>query len=283
MIKINPFLIGEIGINHNGSIDIAKKLITMAKDLGLDAVKFQKRDCEICIPNKQREKLKDTPWGTMTYFNYKKKIEFGLKEYKEIDNFCKSKKIEWFASAWDINSINFLKQFKLRYNKIPSALINNIKLVTEVARQKKKTFISTGGADLIQIKKIVKIFKAYNCPYVLLHCVAIYPAKDEFLNLSYINFLKEKFGNDIVGYSGHESTVLPTLIAMSYGAVAIERHITLDRAMWGTDQSASLSKQGIETIVAAKQRIHLIRGNDFKTKKKYLKLEHEKLKSMKYW
>jgi N-acetylneuraminate synthase len=155
--------------------------------------------------------------------------------------------------------------------------------VTEVARQKKKTFISTGGADLIQIKKIVKIFKAYNCPYVLMHCVAIYPAKDEFLNLSYINFLKEKFGNDIVGYSGHESTVLPTLIAMSYGAVAIERHITLDRAMWGTDQSASLSKQGIETIVAAKQRIHLIRGNNFKTKKKYLKLEHEKLKSMKYW
>jgi N-acetylneuraminate synthase len=283
MINKEPFLIGEIGINHNGSINIAKKLITLAKNSGLDAVKFQKRDCDICVPKEQREKLKDTPWGTMTYFDYKKKIEFGLKEYKEIDKFCKSKKIEWFASAWDINSLNFLKKFRLRYNKIPSALISNTELIIEVAKQKKKTFISTGGADLIQIKKIVNIFKKYKCPYVLMHCVAIYPAEDEILNLSYIDILKKNFGNYKVGYSGHESTVLPTLIAMSMGAVAIERHITLDRAMWGTDQSASLSRPGMEGLVAAKQRMKLILGNKFKTKKKYLKIEEKKLKTMKYW
>lgn len=283
MIDLKPFLIGEIGINHNGSMNIAKKLIILAKNSGLDAVKFQKRDCNLCIPMEQRKKLKDTPWGTMTYFDYKKKIEFGFEEYNEINKFCKSKGIEWFASAWDINSLNFLKKFKLRYNKIPSAILGNVKLVIEVAKQRKKTFISTAGASLDQIKKIVKIFKKYNCPYIIMHCVAIYPASDEILNLSYIDVLKKTFGNNKVGYSGHESTVLPSLIAMSLGAVAIERHITLDRAMWGTDQSASLSKPGIESLVAAKERLNLILGNQHTTKKKYLSLEEKKLKTMKYW
>ena len=154
-----PFLIAEIGINHNGSIEIAKKLIDLAKKYEFDAVKFQKRDLNIVVPEKQKNIVRTTPWGEMTYFNYKKKIEFGYKEYKQIDNYCKKLRIKWFASPWDVNSSNFLKKFKLKYNKIASAMITNIKLLENVAKQKKITFISTGMSEMKDITKAVKIFK----------------------------------------------------------------------------------------------------------------------------
>jgi N-acetylneuraminate synthase len=282
-MRKKPFLIGEIGINHNGSLALAKKIISIAKHYGFDSVKFQKRDPDICVPDDQKNKIKETPWGEMTYLEYKKKIEFGLKEYKEIKKFCKKKKIEVFASAWDINSLTFLKKLNFNYNKIPSALLTNFDLIKEVAKERKKTFISTGGADLSLVDKVIKIFKKNSCPYIIMHCVSIYPAADEMLNLNYIKVLQKKYGINNVGYSGHESTVLPSIAAMVLGATAIERHITTDRTLWGTDQASSLSPSGMNSLISSGERLYTILGKSEITKKKYLNLEKQKLKTMIYW
>ncbi len=280
--KINykkPFLIAEIGINHNGSIKLAKKLIDLAKETGFDAVKFQKRNPDISTPKRQKLKIRNTPWGDITYLDYKKKIEFGIKEFKEIDSYCKRVKIKWFASAWDLDSQKFLKRFKLKYNKVASAMLTNYELVAEIAKEKKLTFISTGMSSIKEIEKTIKIFKNNKCKYILMHCVSNYPCPEEKLNLNTIVTLKNRFKCDI-GYSGHESTVSPTVLAYCLGARYIERHITLDRSMWGTDQAASLSKDGMLNLVRILKKAPLIMGDGNKN----ISMEEKKmLKKFKYW
>ena len=274
-----PYLIAEIGINHNGSIKLAKKLIDLAKKYNFDAVKFQKRNPEISTPNIQKDQIRNTPWGTMTYLNYKKKIEFGIKEFNEIDKYCRKIKIEWFCSPWDIDSVKFLKKFKLKKNKIASAMITNLNLLEAVAKEKKFTLISTGMSSMKDISNAIKIFKKNKCKFALMHCVSTYPCPEEDLNLSMIKTLKNKFKCD-VGYSGHESSVSPSIAAWVLGANYIERHITLDRSMYGTDQSASLSEQGMSQISNILFRMPNILGNGIK---KITADEKKLIKKFKYW
>ena len=274
-----PFLIAEIGINHNGSIQLAKKLIDLAKNYGFDAVKFQKRNPDVSTPDYLKDTIRSTPWGEITYLKYKKKIEFGYKEFKEIDKYCKKKKIIWFASAWDIESQKFLNKFNLKYNKVASAMLTNFKLIEEIAKERRKTLISTGLATLKDIEKCVKIFKKAKCKFVLMHCVSAYPCPPEKLNLNTIISLKKKFKCEI-GYSGHETSVSPTILAYYLGAKYIERHITLDRSMWGTDQSASLSEPGIKNLTNIINKTKKIFGNG---KKVFSKDEKNLLKKFKYW
>ena len=219
-----PFLIAEIGINHNGSIKLAKKLIDLAKKYNFNSVKFQKRDPDICVPEEEKNRIRNTPWGDITYLEYKRKIEFGEKEFREIDNYCKKIKIDWFCSPWDLNSLKFLKKFKTKYNKVASAMITNENLIELIAKEKKLTFISTGMSEMSNINKAVKIFKRNKCNFVLMHCVSTYPTAEKDLNLSLIPVLSNKFKCKI-GYSGHESTVSPSVAAWFLGADYIERHI----------------------------------------------------------
>jgi N-acetylneuraminate synthase len=274
-----PFLIAEVGINHNGSVKIAKKLIDLAKKYQFDAVKFQKRNPDICVPENLKHQMRESPWGYISYLNYKKKIEFGYKEFKQIDDYCKIKKIKWFASPWDIDSLNFLKKFRCKYNKIASAMLTNKKLLEKVALEKKHTFISVGMAKEKDIKYAIKIFRNLKCKFTLLYCVSSYPAEEKDLNLLSIPYLKTKFGCD-VGYSGHESSVSPSVTAYLLGATVIERHITLDRAMWGTDQAASLSEEGIKTLTQSILKIPSILGKENFSKSKK---EMDLLKKFKYW
>ena len=274
-----PFLIAEIGINHNGSVKLAKKLIDLAKDSGFDAVKFQKRNPDISTPESQKSKIRNTPWGDITYIDYKKKIEFGQKEYKEIDKYCKKLKIIWFASAWDIESLKFLKKFKSKYNKVASAMLTNLDLVEKIAKEKKLTFISTGMSTIQDIQKTINIFKKNKCKFVLMHCVSQYPCPDEKLNLKMIQTLKEKFKCD-VGYSGHETTGSPSIFAYFLGANYIERHITLDRSMWGTDQAASLSKDGMINLTKILKKSFNTVGDG---RKNISREEKKMLKKFKYW
>ena len=279
MIAKKIFLIGEIGINHNGSIKKAKELILLAKKVGFDAVKFQKRTPEITTPKEKAHIERDTPWGKMTYLDYKKKIEFGKKEFDEINKFCKKLKILWFASPWDLESNNFLNKYKLKYNKIASPMLTNIKLLNAVAKQKRFTFISTGMSKMSDVEKAVKIFRKYKCKFNLMHCVSSYPCADEDLNLRLIQTYKKKFKVD-VGYSGHEKSVSPSLMAACLGATSIERHITLDRTMWGTDHAASLEENGMKNLVEFIRKFEKSLGDG---KKKFLKSEKLKLKENKYW
>lgn len=273
------FLIGEIGINHNGDIKIAKELIKKSKLAGFDAVKFQKRNPDICVPKDKKNQLKETPWGQMTYLEYKKKIEFNEKEFNIIDKYCKKIKIKWFASSWDIDSQIFLNQYKLDYNKIPSAMLTNYSLLETVAKNKKTTFISTGMSNYKIIDDAVNIFNKNKCKYVLMHSVSAYPCPDEKLNLSMIHNLKKKYKCPI-GYSGHETSVSPSLMAVVLGAVAIERHVTLNRAMWGTDQAASLEFNGMRQLVDFIRKFEVCYGNGIK---KITKEEKKKLSDQKYW
>ena len=273
------FLIGEIGINHNGDVKIAKKIIKNAKLAGFDAVKFQKRNPDICVPEKKKSALKETPWGIMSYLNYKKKIELNYKQFKEIDNYCKKLKIDWFVSCWDEDSIKFIKKFKVKYHKVASAMITNKKLLSEIAKQRKLTFISTGMSTYKDINAAISIFKKYKCEYLLMHSVSVYPCPDELLNLKMIKILNKKYKSNI-GYSGHESSTIPSLIAAAMGARAIERHITLKRTMWGTDQSASLEFNGMRTLVDYVRRFEKSMGSG---KKFIIPEEKGKLSDQKYW
>ena len=274
-----PFLIAEIGINHNGSIKIAKKLIDLASKYQFDAVKFQKRNPDISVPENFKYKIRPSPWGDITYLEYKKKIEFGMKEFKEIDRYCKKKKIKWFASPWDIESNEFLKKFNLKFNKVASAMLTNIPLLIQIAKTKRTTFISTGMSSLKDISRAINIFKKNKCKFYLMHCVSNYPCPTEKLNLQNIINLRKRFKCD-VGYSGHESSVSPTLMAYSLGANVIERHITLDRSMWGTDQSSSLSEQGISSLTSTLRKLYLAYGNG---EKKFTKDDQKLLMKFKYW
>lgn len=278
-MKKKIITIAEIGINHNGKLSLAKKLMKLAKDSGCDFVKFQKRTPEITTPENKKEIQRQTPWGLMTYLEYKKKIEFELKEFNSINRYSKKIGIKWFASAWDVGSLNFLKKFKLKYNKVASAMITNLNFLNEVAKQKKTTFISTGMCEEKDIAKAVKIFKKKKCKFILMHSVSTYPAKDEDLNLSLIPILAKKFKCE-VGYSGHESSLSPSVGACYLGANYIERHITLDRAMWGTDQAASLSPEGLRSLCGMIQKINIIKGDG---KKRFLDEEKKKSKDLRYW
>ncbi len=257
-----PFIIAEIGINHNGDIDICKKLIIMAKKAGCDAVKFQKRNINKVYTKEQLDLYRESPWGK-TNREQKKGLEFEFKDYKIIDKFCKEQKIYWFASAWDLDSLNFLKKFKLKYNKVASAMIIDKKFLDQVAKQKKYTFISTGMSSLKNIENAVKIFKKNKCPYELMHCVSTYPMRDEDANLNTIYTLKKKF-NCKVGYSGHENGIAISVAAAAMGATSIERHITLDRTMYGSDQSASIEEKGLTEMIIQIKKIKMAQGDGVK-------------------
>lgn len=258
-----PFIIAEIGINHNGDMNIAKKLIDLAKSAGCDAVKFQKRTLDIVYTKDILDSPRESPWGITTR-EQKEGLEFNKEEYDEIDSYCTTLVIDWFASAWDIPSHDFLKQYKLKYNKIASAMLLHWDLLEHVAKEKKTTFISTGMATLEDIDKAGRIFKENDCPFILMHSVSTYPCKDNECNVSIVKSLKERYDCP-VGYSGHEVGILPSVLAVTQGAEYIERHITLDRAMYGSDQSASLEKRGLELLVRDAREVKAILGNGQKT------------------
>ena len=273
------FVIAEIGINHNGDIELAKKLIDTAAQAGCDAVKFQKRTPEICVPEKMKTVMRETPWGLMTYLEYKKKIEFNEKEYDLIDHYCKQTGIAWSASAWDLESLRFLDKYNLPFNKVASALATHLEFLHEVAKKKILTYVSVGMCGYEDIDEIVEIFRSYSCPLVLMHTISTYPAQDKDLNLKMIQTISSKY-NLPVGYSGHESSVSPSVVAASLGAVAIERHITLDRSMWGTDHSASLEPSGLNQLVGAIRKVPIVLGDGVK---KIVEGELDAAKKMRYW
>ena len=255
-----PFLIAEIGINHNGSIDIAKKLIDEAKKANFDAVKFQKRDIDLVYSKEILDSPRESPWGTTTR-EQKAGLEFGEKEYDEIDKYCKKNKITWFASPWDINSLKFLDKYNLKFQKVASAMIVDTKLLQEMSQRKIHTFISTGMSTKKNIDDAVKIFKNNNCSYELMHCVSTYPMNPEDANLLTINELKNVYQCD-VGYSGHENGVVISLAALMMGISSLERHITLDRTMYGSDQSASLESEGMKNLTSSIDKMLLSIGED---------------------
>ena len=243
----NCKIIAEIGINHNGDLTIAKKLVESAKKCGFDAVKFQKRDIETVYTKAELDKPRESPWGSTTR-EQKDGLEFGKKEYDEINNYCESLKIQWFASAWDTKSLEFLDNYNLEYQKVASAMITNIEFLESLSKRKKYTFISTGMSDFKVIDKAVEIFNKNDCKYELMHSVSAYPCPEDQLNLNLIPVMRERYGCN-VGYSGHESSVSPSIIAVSLGATSLERHITLDRSMYGSDQAASLEENGLKILV----------------------------------
>jgi N-acetylneuraminate synthase len=237
-------IIGEIGINHNGSVKLAKQLIDLAKVARMDYVKFQKRTPEICVPDAQKNIIKSTPWGEMTYLDYKHKIEFWKNEYDEINDYCNFHNIKWTASVWDIPSCEFMRQYT-DIIKIPSALITDIELLKCARKLYNILIISTGMSTEEEIEKAINIGN----PDIIMHTNSSYPAKYENLNLEYITWLKDKYPNKTIGYSGHEYGLTTTFAAVALGATWIERHITLDRTMWGSDQIASVEKTGCIKLV----------------------------------
>ena len=253
------FIIAEIGINHNGDLGIAKDLIDVAIDAGADAVKFQKRNIDLVYTKKLLASHRESPWGT-TQREQKEGLEFGLEEYKEIDRYCKEKGIEWFASAWDRESQKFLRQFDLKYNKIASAVLVYGDLLKEVASEKKHTFVSTGMAEFEQIDRAVEIFKGADCPFELMHCVSTYPMNDEDANLNRIRTLRGRYQCD-VGYSGHETGLAVSYAAAALGITALERHITLGRAMYGSDQASSVEPMGLRMLVGTVRKIEKAMGD----------------------
>jgi N-acetylneuraminate synthase len=240
------YIVAEIGINHNGNVDIAKSLIDVAVKNGVDAVKFQKRTPELCVPPDQQKHMRETPWGYITYLEYRYKVEFGVNEYREIDRYCDQKNIPWFASVWDEPSVDFLQQFNPICYKIPSASLTDKRLLLHARNTGKPVILSTGMSTMQQIKKAVQIIGEDNL--LITHATSTYPCDPEELNLKMIRTLVDTFSCPI-GYSGHEVGLIPTVVAVSMGACLVERHITLDRAMWGSDQAASVEPGGIERLV----------------------------------
>lgn len=253
------FIIAEIGINHNGDVEIAKQLIDVAKIAGADAVKFQKRTIDLVYTKEMLNSPRESPWG-VTQRAQKEGLEFGLNEYKEIDVYCREKGIEWFASAWDIESQKFLRSYDLKYYKIASAMVVYEDLLREVASEKKHTFISTGMTEFEQIDRAVEIFKEADCPFELMHCVSTYPMADEDANLNCIKTLRDRYQCD-VGYSGHEIGLAVSYAAAALGITSLERHITLDRAMYGSDQAASVEPAGFMQLIGAVRKIEEAMGS----------------------
>lgn len=256
------FVIGEIGINHNGSVEIAKKIIEGAKSAGCDAVKFQKRTPEICTPKDQWYIERDTPWGRMTYIEYRHKVEFGEAEYSEIDRYCKEVGIMWFASCWNEDAVDFIQQFDPPLYKTASASLTDLDLLLKHRQLNKPVIISTGMSTIDEIEKAVEILGDQQL--LIAHATSSYPAKNEELNLKMISTLKEKYPAIPVGYSGHEVGLAPTWAAVALGACFVERHITLDRAMWGTDQAASVEIGGFQRMISNIRDIEASLGDGVK-------------------
>jgi N-acetylneuraminate synthase len=242
-----PYLIGEIGINHNGDLQIAKKLIDAVHACGWNCAKFQKRTPELCVPEHQKKIMKDTPWGKITYLEYKNKIELQKYEYDYIDKYCKEKPLDWTASVWDLPSLEFILNYQIPFIKIPSAMLINHELLIEVAKTKKIIVLSTGMSELAEIDNAVNLILKYGDKPILMHTNSSYPAPIEELNLSLIPFLKNRY-KCTVGYSGHEEDLMPSVVAAVLGAKIIERHITLSHNLWGTDQKASLEVLAMDIL-----------------------------------
>ena len=256
------FIIAEIGINHNGSLEIAKKLIEGAKAAGCDAVKFQKRTPEICVPKDQWNIERDTPWGRMTYIDYRHKVEFTKDNYSEIDRFCKENEIIWFASCWDEEAVDFVEQFNVPIYKTASASLTDKNLLLKHKRLNKPTIVSTGMSTIEEIEEAEKLFEGKNI--LIAHSTSSYPCPNEELNLKMITTLREKYPELPIGYSGHETGLAPTWAAVSLGASFVERHITLDRAMWGSDQAASVEIDGFHRLVRNIRDIEIALGDGIK-------------------
>ena len=266
---MRTYVIAEIGINHNGDLNIAKRLIDIASAAGCDSVKFQKRNPDVCVPEDEKSKIRETPWGKMTYLDYKYKVEFGKEEYDEIDVYCKERKIDWSASPWDLDSLEFLMQYDIPYIKIPSAMLTNDELLIAVRDTDKKVILSTGMSTreeidhaviLLKSKIVVEPYYEKAGNFVLLHCNSTYPAPIDELNLSAIKTLKERY-NCEVGYSGHEFRLSTSVAATYLGASVIERHITLDRSMWGSDQLSSVEPQGLFKLMSGIRELEQARGD----------------------
>jgi N-acetylneuraminate synthase len=254
------YLIAEIGINHNGSMEIAKKLIIAAADAGFDAVKFQKRTIDKVYTKEFLDSPRESSWGT-TQRDQKMGLEFDADEYKEIDRFCKELNIAWSASAWDVDAQKFIRNFNVPFNKVASAMLGHKPLLREIASEQKRTFISTGMAQLEEIDEVVNLFQKLNCPFELMHCNSTYPMKQEDANLLCIPMLMNRY-NCKVGYSGHETSLLKVCsAAVVLGATSLERHITLDRAMYGSDQAASIEVSSLRDFVSTIRKIPLLMGS----------------------
>jgi N-acetylneuraminate synthase len=254
------FLIAEIGINHNGDLSIAKKLIDSASKVGFDAVKFQKRKIEKVYSKSYLDQYRESPWGK-TQREQKMGLEFNEKEYNEIDRYCKEKKIKWSASTWDLESQDFISSFGVEFNKLASPMLGHKPLIKKIALEKKKTFISTGMATIEELDEVIDIFRKENCPFEIMHCNSTYPMPDSEANLMCIQTLKKRY-NCNVGYSGHESSLIKVCItAVALGATSLERHITLDRTMYGSDQAASIEAHSLEDFVKTIRTIPTIKGD----------------------
>jgi len=271
-------VIAEIGINHNGDLDLAKKLIDLAKLCDSDVVKFQKRTIDIVYSQDVLDSLRESPWGT-TQREQKEGLEFGQEEFDEIDAYCKSVGIDWFASAWDVPSQDFLSQYDLKYNKIASPMLTHVELLKAVADEGKPTFVSTGMSTYDDIDTAVEIFRDQDCPFVLMHCVSEYPLAEGDVNLRAIVELRRRYDCP-VGYSGHEVSMIPGTLAALMGAVAVERHITLDRAMYGSDQAASLERPGLYKMVDYIRTVTTVMGDGTK---QVSEAEVTNAKKLRYW
>jgi N-acetylneuraminate synthase len=245
------YIIAEIGINHNGSLETAKKLIDEAVAAKADAVKFQKRTPELCVPKDQWEIMRDTPWGRMSYIDYKRKTEFGSLEYSDIDQYCRKLGIDWFVSAWDTESVDFMEQFDTPMYKLASASLTDFALIEKILLTGRPLMISTGMSMMKEIEEAVAFIENYdiNYPLMIAHSTSAYPCKVEELNLNMIQTLKAKYPDSPIGYSGHETGLSTTVTAVAIGATFVERHFTLDRAMWGSDHAASVEPQGFQRLV----------------------------------
>ena len=253
------FIIGEIGINHNGNLEAAKKLIDAALESGCDAVKFQKRTVDKVYTQEYLDSPRESPWGA-TQRAQKEGLEFGAAEYDAIDAYCREKGIAWFASAWDVDAQRFLRRYNLKYNKVASAMLVKDDLLEEIAGEGRYTFISTGMSTWEEVDHAVDIFRKHNCPFALMHCNSTYPMEDEDANLALIPVLRERYGGE-VGCSGHERDIWPSVLSVAAGASSIERHITLDKNMYGSDQKASIEPERLRTLVREVRRAEGILGS----------------------
>lgn len=274
-----PFFIAEIGINHNGDMEICKKMIDAAKEAGCDAVKFQRRTIDVVYTPEYLAACRQSPWGT-TQRAQKEGLELSEAQYDEVDAYCKQVGIIWFASAWDMESQKRLKKYDLPLNKVASAMLTHGSLLEEIASEGKHTFISTGMSNYGLIHAAVDVFQKTNCPFTLMHCVSSYPTKIDDCNINMIKTLREMYPGTPIGYSGHELGIVPSILAISLGAVSIERHITLDKTMYGSDQSASIEPQEFKQLVEEGRNVTNILGTG---QKQFLQHEREVEKKLRYF
>ena len=268
------YIVAEVGINHNGSVQTAKELIQAAVDAGADAVKFQKRTPEICVPDHQKDQMRDTPWGYISYLEYRYKVEFDRMEYEQIDSYCQLMGIDWLASSWDGLSLEFMEAFSPPAHKVPSALLTDHQLLRAIKETGRPVILSTGMSTMAEIEEAVALLDIDNL--LICHTTSSYPCPPEELNLKMIKTLEEKFPCPI-GYSGHEVGLVPSALAVAMGASLVERHVTLDRAMWGSDQAASVEPHGVRTLVKYIRVTEKALGDG---KKKVYKSEQSSLKKL---